>query len=52
LNKKLRRLRQEIFDVEDNIEEQRDAMIEEIEGRLDQEISRQDILTIRWTLID
>jgi superfamily II DNA/RNA helicase len=52
LNRKLRRLRQEIFDVEDNIEEQRDAMIEEIEGRLDQEISQQDILTIRWTLID
>ena len=52
LNKKLRRLRQEIFNVEDNIEEQRDAMIEEIEQRLDQDISQQHILTIRWTLID
>lgn len=52
LNRKLRRLRQEIFDVEDNIEEQRDAMISEIEQRLKQDISRSHILTIRWTLKD
>lgn len=50
LNRKLRRLRQEIFDVEDNIEEQRDAMILEIEQRLEQDISQTNILTIRWTL--
>lgn len=50
-NRKQRRLRQQIFDVEERIEEQRDAMIAEIEQRLEQHITKTDILTIRWKLI-
>lgn len=50
VTRKQRRLRQDIFDVEDEIEQQRDTMIAEIEQRLKQHITKTEIFTIRWKL--
>lgn len=50
ITRKQRRLRQQIFDVEDDIEKQRDTMIQEIEQRLKQKITKTEIFTIRWKL--
>ena len=51
LERKKRILRQEIFDVEDEIEQLRDNMIDEIKKRMQQSISETAILTIKWHLI-
>ncbi len=51
LEKKKRKLRQEIFDVEDEIEERRDNMIEEIRAKMLRAISEQSVFTIKWNLI-
>jgi SNF2 family DNA or RNA helicase len=51
LEKSKRRLRQRIFEVEDEIIEQRDTMITELESRLKQDISKQELFTVRWTVV-
>jgi len=51
LEKSKRRLRQRIFEVEDEILEKRDGMIADIERRLQQDINTQEIFTIRWSVI-
>ena len=51
LEKKKRKLRQEIFDVEDEIEERRDNMIDEIKAKMLKAIKEQHIFTIKWELI-
>lgn len=51
LSRQLRRQRQEIFDIEDAIEEERDLLIGRIEERLQQKISETDIFTIYWRVI-
>jgi len=51
LEKSKRRLRQRIFEVEDEILEKRDGMIADIERRLQQEINTENLFTIRWRLI-
>ncbi len=51
LEKSKRRLRQRIFEVEDEILEKRDDMIADIESRLKQETSTQEIFTIRWSVV-
>ena len=51
LEKSKRRLRQRIFEVEDEILDKRDAMIAEIEARLKQEIKSEQLFTIRWTVV-
>lgn len=43
-----RRQRQEIFDVEDEIMEKRDALIDALEQRLNQKTTESDLFTIRW----
>ena len=50
VNKKQRRQRQQIFDVEDHIEQQRDSMIHDIEQRLKQNIHKTSVFTLRWNL--
>lgn len=45
-----RRQRQRIFDVEDEIAEKRDALIDELEQRLQQKTHREPLFTIRWTV--
>ena len=51
LEKSKRRLRQRIFEVEDEILEKRDGMIADIECRLQQEINKQEIFTIHWSVV-
>lgn len=51
LEKKQRRQRQQIFDVEDEINKKRDTLIAELENRLSQKTSTQELFTIRWRVI-
>ena len=51
LEKSKRRLRQRIFEVEDEIIEERDRMISDLEARLQQDISRKELFTVRWTVV-
>jgi len=46
--KKQRRQRQEIFDVEDEILEKRDQLIEALEKRLNQNTHIEELFTLRW----
>ena len=51
LEKSKRRLRQRIFEVEDEILEQRDGVIADIERRLQQNTNIQEIFTVRWSVV-
>lgn len=51
LEKSKRRLRQRIFEVEDEIIEERDQMITDLEARLKQDINRQELFTVRWAVV-
>ncbi len=51
LEKKKRRQRQQIFDVEDEIEAKRDALIEALEKRMSQKTSIEPLFTIRWSVV-
>ena len=51
LEKKQRRQRQQIFDVEDEITDKRDALIAELEHRLSQKTEYSELFTIRWKVI-
>ena len=46
--RKQRRQRQEIFDVEDEILEKRDQLIDALEKRLNQNTKTEELFTIRW----
>ncbi len=39
-----------LFDAQDQIEQKKDSLISEVEARLKQQTSRQNIFTIRWRL--
>jgi superfamily II DNA/RNA helicase len=49
--KKKRRQRQQIFDVEDVITEKRDKLIADLERRLSQKKAQSEVFTIRWKVI-
>lgn len=51
LERKQRRQRQEIFDVEDEISERRDAMIEVLQKRMKQHTKTETLFTIRWSVV-
>ena len=51
LEKKQRRQRQRIFDVEDEINDKRDTLISELERRLSQQTQNCELFTIRWKVI-
>jgi hypothetical protein len=51
LEKSKRRLRQRIFEVEDEIIEERDQMISDLDARLKQDISKQELFTVRWAVV-
>jgi len=50
LEKKKRRQRQRIFDVEDEIMEKRDTLIDALESRMQQRTENTPLFTIRWTV--
>ena len=45
-----RRLRQEIFDVEDRILSERDKLVGAIRGKLQQKVDTQALFSVRWCL--
>jgi predicted ATPase len=51
LEKKKRRQRQKIFDVEDEIEEKRDLLIEDLEKRLSQKVQHNRLFMFRWRVV-
>lgn len=51
LEKKKRRLRQRIFDVEDEIMGKRDELIEGLERRMQQRTASEPIFTLRWSVV-
>jgi len=51
LEKEQRRMRQKIFDLEDEIMEKRDALIDELEKRLVQRTEQETLFMIRWRVI-
>ena len=51
LEKVQRRQRQQIFDVEDEIKEQRDDLIDRLEQRMKQSSSTEELFTIRWAVV-
>lgn len=51
LEKQKKKLRQEIFDVEDEIEERRDNMIDEIREKMLKSIKEIPIFSIKWRLV-
>jgi ERCC4-related helicase len=51
LSKKQKKLRQEIFIVEDEIAEQRDVMIKDIQKRMKQDIKKETLFTINWSIV-
>jgi superfamily II DNA or RNA helicase len=51
LEKKKRRQRQRIFDVEDEIAQKRDALIAALERRMVQRTSNETLFTIRWHVV-
>lgn len=51
LERQQRRLRQEIFAVEDEIIEKRDALIESLQQRLQEKTDTQTLFTLRWQVV-
>ncbi len=39
-----------LYDAQDEVEQKKDALIDEIESRLKQRLSRQEVFTVRWTV--
>ena len=51
LERKKRKLREKIFDVEDEIAAKRDQLVDALEKRMKQKTSVEDLFTIRWSVI-
>jgi len=51
LEKKKRRQRQQIFDLEDEIAQKRDDLISALERRMAQKTSSEDLFTIAWEVV-
>ena len=51
MERKQRRQRQEIFAVEDEIIEKRDALIESLQQRLQEKTDTQSLFTLRWQVV-
>lgn len=51
LERKQRRLRQDIFDVEDEIIAKRDELIDSLQQRLQQKTTSQTLFTLRWQVV-
>ena len=49
--RKQRQLRRGIFDAQDEIEEKRDALIDQLEKRMRQTVTKDHLLSIRWSVV-
>ena len=50
LERRKRKLRQEIFEVEDRILAQRDDLVGAIRRKLEQSVKKQSLFSLRWSL--
>jgi len=51
LERKKRKLRERIFDIEDEIVEKRDRLVESLEKRMQQKTTATPLFTIRWRVL-
>ena len=51
LEQKRNHKKRTLFDAQDDIEQRKDSLIAEVEARLKQQTSRQEVFTIRWRLV-
>ena len=51
LGRQQRKQRQEIFDVEDNIHQQRDQLITQLMQRMSQRVSSENLFVVAWTVL-
>ena len=51
LERQQRRQRQEIFDVEDEVQNQREQLIEQLTKRLTQQVATDNLFTVAWTVV-
>lgn len=51
LEKKKRKFRRDIFDIQDEAEEKRDQLIDNLRKRMEQESSSENLFTIRWRVL-
>lgn len=51
LNRKQRVKRQRIFEIEEQIEKQRDNMIDQIEERMQRQMKKDEIFSVRWSIL-
>lgn len=51
LERQRHRQRQEVYDVEDQIDEQRNALVADLEKRLKQSIHHETVFTLRWRVV-
>ena len=49
--KKRRRIQREIFDIEDEIAEERDVLIEQLKGAMKQKVEMQQLFIVEWEII-
>ena len=42
--------RKELFDRQDEVDERREALIEQLESKLNQKLESEDLFTIHWSL--
>jgi hypothetical protein len=51
LERQQRRQRQEIFDVEDEVQNQREQLIEQLTQRMTQRVATDNLFTVAWTIV-
>ena len=51
LERQQRRQRQEIFDVEDEVQNQREQLIEQLTKRMTQQVATDNLFTVAWTVV-
>lgn len=51
LERKRNTMRQDLFNAQDEVEQRKDNLLEEVEARMKQSISREDIFTIKWRIV-
>ncbi|MDA3896980.1 MAG: SNF2-related protein [Desulfobacteraceae bacterium] len=51
LERRKRRLRERIFDIEDEIAEKRDQLVQALENRMQQKTTSTELFTIRWKVV-
>ena len=51
MEKKRSQMRMHLFQAQDDVDERKERLIEEIEARLNQHIYKTELFTIRWTVV-